>query len=152
VAGFLDLRQAISEKFRKDNSLGFSPEQIIVSTGAKQSIANVMMVLLDAGDEVILPSPYWVSYREIIKLGEGTMVVIPSTVENNFKITPQELEDAISPRTKIFCFSSPCNPTGSVYTKEELKGFAEVLARHPGIFIIADEIYEHISFWINMKA
>jgi aspartate aminotransferase len=146
VAGFADLRQAISEKFKRDNDLDFSPEQIIVSTGAKQSIANIMMVLLDPGDEVVLPSPYWVSYREIIKLGEGSMAVIPSTVENNFKITPAELEGAITPRTKIFCFSSPCNPTGAVYTKSELKGFAEVLAKHPGIYVVSDEIYEHISF------
>ncbi|MEP7128412.1 MAG: pyridoxal phosphate-dependent aminotransferase [Chitinophagales bacterium] len=146
VAGYLDLRQAISEKFMRENNLNFSPEQIIVSTGAKQSIANVMMVMLDPGDEVILPSPYWVSYREIIKLGEGNMVLIPSTVENNFKITPEELEEAISPRTKIFCFSSPCNPSGTVYSKEELKAFADVFARHPGIFVISDEIYEHINF------
>lgn len=146
VAGYLDLRQAISQKFKRENNLDFSPEQIIVSTGAKQSIANVMMVLLDPGDEVILLSPYWVSYREIIKLGEGTMVVIPSTVENNFKITAKELEEAISPRTKIFCFSSPCNPSGTVYSKDELKAFADVLAKHPGIFVISDEIYEHITF------
>lgn len=146
VAGYLDLRQAISEKFKRDNHLNFSPDQIIVSAGAKQSIANVMMVLLDPGDEVILPSPYWVSYREIIKLAEGTMVIIPSSVERNFKITPEELEEAITPRTKAFCFSSPCNPTGSVYTKEELKAFAGVLGRHPGIFVISDEIYEFINF------
>lgn len=146
VAGYLDLRQAISEKFKRDNNLNFSPEQIVVSTGAKQSIANVMMAMLDPGDEVILPSPYWVSYREIIKLGEGTMVLIPSTVENNFKISPDELEEAISPRTKIFCFSSPCNPSGTVYSKDELKAFADVFARHPGIFVISDEIYEHINF------
>lgn len=146
VAGFLDLRQAISEKFRRENNLNFAPEQIVVSTGAKQSIANVMMVLLDPGDEVILLSPYWVSYREIIKLGEGTMVVIPSTVESNFKITAEELEKAISPRTKIFCFSSPCNPSGTVYSKSELQAFAEVLAKHPGIFVISDEIYEHINY------
>lgn len=146
VAGLLDLRLAISEKFKRENNLTFSPEQIIVSTGAKQSIANVMMVLLDPGDEVILLSPYWVSYREIIKLGEGTMVVVSSTVETNFKTTAEELEKAISPRTKIFCFSSPCNPSGTVYSKEELQSFADVLARHPGIFVISDEIYEHINF------
>lgn len=146
VAGYLDLRQAISEKFKRDNHLNFSPDQIIVSAGAKQSIANVMMVLIDPGDEVILPSPYWVSYREIIKLAEGTMVIIPSSVERNFKITANELEEAITPRTKAFCFSSPCNPTGSVYTKEELKALAGVLARHAGIFVISDEIYEFINF------
>ncbi|HYV92977.1 MAG TPA: pyridoxal phosphate-dependent aminotransferase [Chitinophagales bacterium] len=146
VAGYLDLRQAISEKFKRDNNLNFSPDQIIVSTGAKQSIANVMMVLVNPGDEVILPSPYWVSYREIIKLAEGTIVMIPSSVEKNFKISAQDLEEAITPRTKVFCFSSPCNPTGSVYTREELKSFAEVLAKHPGIFVISDEIYEFINF------
>jgi len=146
VSGYLDLREAISKKFKRDNNLNFSPEQIIVSTGAKQSIANVMMVLVNPGDEVILPSPYWVSYREIIKLAEGTIVMIPSSVEKNFKITAQDLEEAISPRTKVFCFSSPCNPTGSVYTRQELKSFAEVFARHPGIFVISDEIYEFINF------
>jgi len=146
VAGFLDLRQAIADKFKRENNLEFNSEQIIVSTGAKQSIANVMMVLLDPGDEVVLPSPYWVSYREIIKLGEGSMAAISSSVDNNFKITAEELEEAITPRTKIFCFSSPCNPTGTVYSQSELEAFAEVLARHPGVFIISDEIYEHISF------
>jgi aspartate aminotransferase len=146
VAGYLDLRQAISEKFKRENNLDFSPEQIVVSTGAKQSIANVMMVLLDPGDEVVLPSPYWVSYREIIKLAEGTMVVVSSSVENNFKITPEEVEQAITPRTKIFCFSSPCNPTGTVYTRDELSALAAVLEKHHGVYILSDEIYEHISF------
>ncbi len=146
VAGYLDLRQAIAEKFHRDNSLDFTPDQIIVSTGAKQSIANVMLVLLNSGDEVILPSPYWVSYREIIKLSEATMVTIPSSVENNFKITPEDLENAITPRTRLFCFSSPCNPTGTVYTKEELKAFSEILDRHKGIMILSDEIYELINF------
>jgi aspartate aminotransferase len=152
VAGYLDLRQAISKKFKDENQLDFSTDQIIVSTGAKQSIANVMMVMLDPGDEVILPSPYWVSYREIIKLAEGTMVVIPSSVERNFKISPEELEAAITPRTKIFCFSSPCNPTGTVYTREELKALADVLEKHHGIFVISDEIYEHISFKKNHES
>jgi aspartate aminotransferase len=146
VAGYLDLRQAISEKFLRENQLVFSPEQIVVSTGAKQSIANVMLVLVDPGDEVILPSPYWVSYREIIKLAQGKQVTLPSSVENNFKITADELEAAITPRTKVFCFSSPCNPTGTVYSREELKAFAEVFARHPQVMVISDEIYEHISF------
>ncbi|MEO5674268.1 MAG: pyridoxal phosphate-dependent aminotransferase [Chitinophagales bacterium] len=146
VAGYPDLREAISRKFKNDNTLNFTPEQIIVSTGAKQSIANVMMVLIDPGDEVILPSPYWVSYREIIKLAEGTIAVIPSSVEKNFKMSAEELEDAITPRTKLLCFSSPCNPTGSVYTREELESFAEVLARHKGIYVLSDEIYEHINF------
>jgi aspartate aminotransferase len=146
VAGYLDLRQAISEKFKRENNLNFSPEQIVVSTGAKQSIAMVMMVLVDPGDEVILPSPYWVSYREIIKLAQGKQITIPSTVESNFKITPEQLEDAITPHTRVCCYSSPCNPTGTVYTRDELKAFAEVFGRHPHVFIISDEIYEHISF------
>jgi len=146
VAGYLDLRQAISEKFKKENDLDFSPEQIVVSTGAKQSIANTMLVLVDPGDEVILPSPYWVSYREIVKLAQGKQITIPSSVEDNFKITPEQLENAITPHTRVFCYSSPCNPTGTVYTKNELKAFAKIFARHPHVFIISDEIYEHISF------
>ncbi|MBA3649139.1 MAG: pyridoxal phosphate-dependent aminotransferase [Chitinophagales bacterium] len=146
VAGFFDLRQAISDKFLRDNNLSFTAEQVIVSTGAKQSLANVMMVLLNPGDEVIVPSPYWVSYREIIKLAEGKMIAIPSSVESNFKITAEQLEAAITPQTKIFCFSSPCNPTGSVFTKQELKDFSQVLKRHPGIIVVADEIYEYISY------
>ena len=146
VSGFLDLRVAISEKFKKDNNLSFSPEQIVVSTGAKQSIANIMLVLLNAGDEVIIPAPYWVSYREMVKLGEGKIVTIGSTVENDFKITPQQLEAAITNRTRIFCFSSPCNPTGTVYTKDELKALADVIASHENIFVISDEIYEYINF------
>ncbi|MBS1657876.1 MAG: pyridoxal phosphate-dependent aminotransferase [Bacteroidetes bacterium] len=146
VSGYADLRQAISEKFNRENGFDFTPDQIVVSTGAKQSIANVMLVLVDPGDEVILPSPYWVSYREIIKLAQGKQVTIPSSVENNFKITPEQLEQAITPHTRVFCYSSPCNPTGTVYTRDELKAFAEVFARHPHVFIISDEIYEHISF------
>ena len=146
VSGFLDLRQAISEKFKRDNNLNFSPEQIVVSTGAKQSIANAMLVLLNEGDEVIIPSPYWVSYREMVKLGEGKIVTISSSVENDFKITADQLKAAITPRTRIFCFSSPCNPTGSVYTKDELKALADVLAPHENIIVISDEIYEYINF------
>ncbi|MCY7410898.1 MAG: pyridoxal phosphate-dependent aminotransferase [Chitinophagales bacterium] len=146
VAGYLDLRQAIAEKFKRENHLEFSPEQILVSTGAKQSLANVMLVLLDEGDEVIIPSPYWVSYREIVKLAEATMVNIHTTIESNFKITPAQLEQVITPQTKLLCFSSPCNPTGSFYSKEELKGLADVLAKHPQVFVISDEIYEHINF------
>ena len=146
VAGFLDLREAICEKFKRENHLIFSPEQIVVSTGAKQSIANAMMVLLDEGDEVILPAPYWVSYREMIKLAGGKMIKIPSAVEHNFKINAGQLRAAITDKTKIFCFSSPCNPTGTVFTRDELKAFADVLAEHKNIFVIADEIYEHIIF------
>ena len=146
VSGYLDLRQAISDKFKRENNLDFSPDQIVVSTGAKQSLSNALMVLVDPGDEVILPSPYWVSYREMVKLAQGKQITIPSTVENNFKITPDQLEDAITPHTRVFCYSSPCNPTGTVYTKNELRAFAHVFARHPHVFIISDEIYEHISF------
>ncbi|MCS6990997.1 MAG: pyridoxal phosphate-dependent aminotransferase [Chitinophagales bacterium] len=146
VAGYAELRQAISEKFKRDNGLDFSPDQIVVSTGAKQALANIMLVLINEGDEVILPAPYWVSYREMVKLAQGTMVTIPTEVNNNFKITPEQLEQAITARTKVFCFSSPCNPTGSVYSREELATLAEVFARYPHVFIISDEIYEYISF------
>jgi aspartate aminotransferase len=146
VAGFIELRQAIAEKFQRENQLHYTPDQILVSTGAKQCIANIMMVLVNPGDEVIIPAPYWVSYREIIKMAEGNMVTIPSTVENDFKITAEQLENAITPKTKVLCFSSPCNPSGSVYTRAELKSFAEVLKKYPRIFVISDEIYEHINF------
>lgn len=146
VSGFLDLRQAISEKFLHDNHLHFSPDQIVVSTGAKQSIANVMLVLLNEGDEVIIPSPYWVSYREMVKLAGGKIVTVSSDVTCNFKITADQLEAAITPKTKLFCFSSPCNPTGTVYTKEELKSFADVIAKHENIYVLSDEIYEYINF------
>ena len=146
IAGYADLREAISKKFKQDNNLDFLPNQVVVSTGAKQSIANVVLSLVDPGDEVIIPIPYWVSYIEIVKLAEGKMVFIPSTVESNFKITPQQLEDVITENTKLFIFSSPCNPTGSVYNREELKALAEVFARNPHVYIISDEIYEYINF------
>ncbi len=146
VSGFLDLRQAISRKLKRDSGLDFTPEQIVVSTGAKQSIINVMMVLLNAGDEVILPSPYWVSYREMVKIAEGNFVVIKTKFENEFKITPAELKASITSRTKLFVFSSPCNPTGAVYSREELAALVEVFEQHPNIFIISDEIYEYINF------
>ncbi|MCK9204505.1 MAG: pyridoxal phosphate-dependent aminotransferase [Bacteroidales bacterium] len=146
VAGYEDLRKAICTKLKRDNNLDYESNQIVVSTGAKQSIANVMLSLVNPGDEVLVPAPYWVSYREIIKVAEGKSVFIPATIENNFKITPQQLEAAITPRTRVLIYSSPCNPTGSVYTREELKGIANVMAKHPEITIIADEIYEHINF------
>lgn len=146
IAGFSDLREAISRKFKKDNNLDFAPNQIVVSTGAKQSIANVVLSLVDPGEEVIIPTPYWVSYIEIVKLAEGKMIFIPSTVESNFKITPEQLEEAITENTKLFIFSSPCNPTGTVYTRNELKALAEVFARNPHVYIISDEIYEYINF------
>ncbi len=146
VSGYLDLRQAISKKFKRDNNLEYSPDQIIVSTGAKQSIANAMLSLVNPGEEVIVPTPYWVSYREIIKLAEGKPVYIEALIDNDFKVTPDQIEKNITEKTKVFIFSSPCNPTGSVYTKEELRGIAEVFSRYKNIFIISDEIYEHINF------
>ncbi len=146
VAGFLELRQAITAKFKRSNKLDFSPEQIIVSTGAKQSIANVVMVLVNPNEEVIIPAPYWVSYREIVKLAEGKIVSVPTQIENEFKITPDQLDAAITPKTKLFIFSSPCNPTGAVYTRNELAALAEVFAKYPNVFIISDEIYEYINF------
>lgn len=146
VSGYLDLRQAISEKFKRDNGLEYTPEQIIVSTGAKQSLANVMLSLVNPGDEVIVPAPYWVSYREIIKLAEGKAVYLKASIDNDFKVTPEQIEKSITDKTKVFIFSSPCNPTGSVYTKEELRDIADMFAKHENIFIISDEIYEHINF------
>jgi aspartate aminotransferase len=146
VNGYLDLRKAIVVKLKRDNGLDYSPEQVVVSTGAKQALANTMLSLVNPGDEVIVPAPYWVSYREIVKLAEGNSVVISAGVDTDFKVTPKQLEDAITPKTKVFIFSSPCNPTGSVYSREELAGLAAVFEKHPGIFIISDEIYELINF------
>jgi aspartate aminotransferase len=146
VNGYLDLRKAICQKLKRDNNLDYTPDQVVVSTGAKQALANTMLSLVNPGDEVIVPAPYWVSYREIVKLAEGTSVVIKTGVETDFKVTPDQLEKAISPKTKVFIFSSPCNPTGSVYTREELAALAAVFQAHPGIFIISDEIYELINF------
>lgn len=146
VAGYEDLRKAICVKLKRDNNLDYDCSQIVVSTGAKQSIANVMLSLVNPGDEVLVPTPYWVSYKEIVKVAEGKSVFIPATIENNFKITPEQLEAAITPKTRAMIFSSPCNPTGSVYTREELKGIAEVMAKYPQVTLIADEIYEHINF------
>lgn len=146
VAGFQDLRVAIAAKFKRDNNIDYSPEQIIVSTGAKQSIANVILSLIDLDDEVIVPIPYWVSYIELIKLADGIPVYIQSGVDANFKITPAQLEAAITPKTKMIIFSTPCNPSGSVYNKAELKALADVLEKHPQVFVVSDEIYEHINF------
>jgi len=146
VAGYEDLRKAICLKLKRDNNLDYECNQIVVSTGAKQSIANVMLSLVNPGDEVLIPTPYWVSYKEIVKVAEGKAVFIPASIENNFKITPQQLEAAITPKSRVLIYSSPCNPTGSVYTREELKGIAEVMAKYPHITILADEIYEHINF------
>ena len=146
VPGYLELREAICEKLKRDNGLDYAPEQIVVSGGAKHSIANVMLCLVNKGDEVIVPAPYWVSYKEIIKLAEGVPVVVEATLDNDFKITAEQIKAAITPKTKMLIYSSPCNPTGSVYTGEELKAIAEVIAAHPGIYIISDEIYELIRF------
>ncbi len=146
VDGYLDLRQAISNKFKRDNNLNYSPNDIVVSTGAKQALFNVAQVMINPGDEVIIPAPYWVSYAEIVKIAEGIPVEVPTSIETDFKITPQQLADAITPKTKMMWFSSPCNPSGSVYNKAELEALAEVLEKHPSIYILSDEIYEHINF------
>ena len=146
VNGYLDLRKAISEKFKRDNDLNYSPDQIVVSTGAKQSIINAVMSLVDEGDEVILPTPFWVSYEEMVKLAGGKCVFIDATIENDFKITPIQLEKAITDKTKLMIFSSPCNPTGSVYTQNELDSLSKVILKKENFFVIADEIYEYINF------
>jgi aspartate aminotransferase len=146
VSGYPELRKAIAEKLKRENDLDYTFDQIVVSTGAKQSLANSVMCLVDPGDEVIVPTPYWVSYSEMIKLAEGESVFIDATVETEFKITAAQLEAAITPKSKLFMFSSPCNPTGSVYTHEELASLVEVFERYPNIYIISDEIYEHINF------
>ena len=146
VAGYLDLRKTIVEKLNRDNQLSYSTEQIVVSTGAKQSIANVVLSLINPGDEVIIPAPYWVSYSAITHLAEGKVVEIAATIEHDFKITPDQLEKAITPKSRLFIFSSPCNPTGAVYTIEELEGLAKVFRKYPDIIILSDEIYEYINF------
>ena len=146
VDGYLDLKQAVCKKFKRDNNLEYQPNQIIVSTGAKQSIANVAMVLLNPGDEVLLPAPYWVSYSAIAILAEATYKEIPSTIESDFKITPEQLEAAITPKTKLIFFNSPNNPSGSIYSEEEYRALAKVLEKYPNIYILSDEIYEHINY------
>ena len=146
VNGYQDLREAISHKFKRDNGIDYSPDQIVVSTGAKQSIANVVLSLINPGDEVIVPAPYWVSYAEIIKMAEGIPVFIETSIKNDFKISPLELKGAISSKTKMMIYSSPCNPSGSVYSKEELRSLADVLVNYPSITVVSDEIYEHINF------
>lgn len=146
VAGYPDLREAVCTKLRRDNNLEFKAENILVSTGAKQSLANVIMAVVDKGDEVVIPTPYWVTYSEIVKLAEGKVVLVRTSLENKYKITPAELEAAITPQTRLFMFSSPCNPSGSVYSKEELTALAEVFRKHPNVLILSDEIYEYINF------
>jgi aspartate aminotransferase len=146
VPGYLDLREAVCRKLKRDNGLDYTPTQIVVSTGAKQSIANVMLSILDDDDEIIIPTPYWVSYSEIARFGRGKVVFVHTTMENGFKMTPEELEGAITDKTKLFIFSSPCNPTGAVYTKTELEALANVFRKYPNIAIISDEIYEYIDY------
>ena len=146
VDGYAELKQAIITKFKRDNNISYEPAQIVVSTGAKQCLANVALVLLNKGDEVILPCPYWVSYADIVKLSDGVPVEVVTSIETDFKMTPQQLEAAITPKTKMIWFSSPCNPSGSVYSKSELRALADVLKNYPNIYIVSDEIYEHINF------
>jgi len=146
VPGLPELKSAIAAKFKRDNNLEFTANQIVTSTGAKQSLANVCLCLLNPGDEVLLPCPYWVSYAEIIKLAEGVPVEVPSSIDTDFKVTAKELEAAITPNTKMLMFSSPCNPSGTVYTQSELEEIANMLEKHPDIYVVSDEIYEHINF------
>ncbi|HEX6847349.1 MAG TPA: pyridoxal phosphate-dependent aminotransferase, partial [Chitinophagaceae bacterium] len=146
VAGYPDLREAICQKFKRDNNLDYKPENIVVSTGAKQSLANTILALVDAGDEVIIPAPFWVTYSELVKIAGGVPVIVKTAMENKYKITPQQLQESITERSRVFLFSSPCNPSGTVYTKEELKELADIFENNPNIFIISDEIYEYINF------
>ena len=146
VPGYLSLRKAIADKLKNENGLDYAPEQIVVSGGAKQSLCNVILSVINPGDEVVIPTPAWVSYVEMVKLAEGTNVLVPASIEQDFKVTPEQLEAAITPKTRMVLICSPSNPTGSVYTKEELKGLVEVLAKHPDVLVLADEIYEHINF------
>ncbi len=146
VDGYVELKEAIITKFKRDNKLDYKLPQIVVSTGAKQSLANIALVCLDPGDEVILPCPYWVSYSDIVKIAEGVPVEVPTSIDTNFKMTPEQLEAAITPKTKMLWYSSPCNPSGSIYSKEELRGLADVLVKYPNIIVVSDEIYEHINY------
>jgi len=146
VAGFADLREAVCTKLKRDNGLDYLPENIVTSTGAKQSLANAILALVDEGDEVIIPTPYWVTYSELVKIAKGKVVEIRTSVANSFKATPEQLEAAITPATRVFMFSSPCNPSGAVYNQSELAALAEVFRKHPQIIILSDEIYEYINF------
>lgn len=146
VDGYADLKQAIITKFKRDNNLTYTPSQIVVSTGAKQSLANIAAVLTNKGDEVIMPCPYWVSYADIVKLNDGVPVEVKTSIDTDFKMTPAQLESAITPKTKMIWFSSPCNPSGSIYSKDELRALADVLVKHPNIYVVSDEIYEHINY------
>jgi aspartate aminotransferase len=146
VAGYPDLREAVCTKLKRDNNLDYKPENILVSTGAKQSLANVVMAVVNKGDDVVIPTPYWVTYSEIVKLAEGKVTLVRTSIENKYKLTAAELEAALTPTTSLFIFSSPCNPSGSVYTRDELAALAEVFRKYPNVFIISDEIYEYINF------
>ena len=146
VSGYLELREAICKKFKRDNGLDYSPDEIVVSTGAKQSIANAVLCIVNPGDEVIIPAPFWVSYLEILKLAEGKPVMIDTTIESDFKMSPEQLEKSITSKTRLIMLSTPCNPTGSVYNREELRALAQVIIKYPELYVISDEIYEHINF------
>jgi aspartate aminotransferase len=146
VSGYLELRQAVANKLKRDNGLDYTADQIVVSTGAKQCIANAVLCLINPGDEVLIPAPFWVSYLELVKLAEGVPVVVPATIEANFKVSPAQLKEAITPKTRLMIFSTPCNPTGSVYSRAELKAIAELLVQYPELYILSDEIYEDINF------
>lgn len=146
VDGYVELKEAIITKFKRDNNLTYTLPQIVVSTGAKQALANIAGVMLNEGDEVLLPCPYWVSYSDIVKLYDGVPVEVKTSIETDFKMTPEQLEAAITPKTKMIWFSSPCNPSGSVYSKSELRDLADVLVKHPNIYVVSDEIYEHINY------
>ncbi|WP_281540923.1 pyridoxal phosphate-dependent aminotransferase [Maribacter aestuarii] len=152
VDGYVELKNAIIAKFKRDNVLSYQAPQIVVSTGAKQSLYNVAQVILNKGDEVILPCPYWVSYSDIVKLADGVPVEVPTTLENDFKMTAEQLEAAITPKTRMLWYSSPCNPSGSIYSKEELRSLADVLQKHPQIIVVSDEIYEHINYGVTAHA
>lgn len=146
VDGYVELKEAIITKFKRDNNLTYTLPQIVVSTGAKQCLANIAAVMLNAGDEVLLPCPYWVSYADIVKLNDGVPVEVKTSIDTDFKMTAAQLESAITPKTKMIWFSSPCNPSGSIYSKEELRALADVLVKHPNIYVVSDEIYEHINY------
>lgn len=152
VDGYVELKKAIITKFKRDNNLSYEPAQIVVSTGAKQSLYNVAQVILNPGDEVILPCPYWVSYSDIVKLADGVPVEVATTLENDFKMTPEQLEAAITPKTRMLWYSSPCNPSGSIYSKKELHALADVLKKYPDIIVVSDEIYEHINYGVTAHA
>ena len=152
VDGYGELKTAIINKFKRDNNLSYEASQIVVSTGAKQALYNVAQVCLNKGDEVILPCPYWVSYSDIVKLADGVPVEVATSIENDFKMTPEQLEAAITPKTKMLWYSSPCNPSGSIYSKEELRALADVLKKHPQIIVVSDEIYEHINYGVTAHA